>query len=97
MSQPRRNATEMYPLIETYLTSGQSQKAFCSNHDLSEAVLNYWLSKYRRERNNASDVFVEVSPELVDAVFMELAYPNGVKLRFFAPVSPAYLSELLRR
>jgi len=96
MSHPRRTSAEMYPLIETFLASGQSQKTFCSDYHLSEAVLNYWLSKYRREQDNSSEAFVAVNPEPVDAVFMELVYPSGVHLRFFAPMPVAYLSELLQ-
>jgi hypothetical protein len=86
----------MYPLVETYLQSGQKQKVFCESHALPEAVLNYWLSKYRRGHASSAKAFVEIAPPSpIGNAFLEIAYPDGLRLRFFTPVSPAYLAQLL--
>jgi hypothetical protein len=85
----------MYPVIEAYLASGQTQKVFCAEYGLAVAVLGYWLRRYRQERSGAGG-FVEVSrPEATSAPLVEIAYPGGVSLRFFAPVEPSYLERLL--
>lgn len=97
MPQPRRTPEQMYPLVEVYLQSGQTQNVFCTTHGLSEAVLNYWLAKYRRAHSSSvSDAFVEIASESpTGTAFLEVDYPGGVRLRFFAPVSPLYLAQLL--
>lgn len=89
-----RHSTEtMYPLIERYLEGGQTQKAFSESHDISVAVLNYWISKYRRDQKSVS-AFIEVKPP-VAATFAELSFASGVQVRFLSPVSASYLLELL--
>jgi hypothetical protein len=87
----------MYPLVEAYLAGGQKQKAFCEAHALSEAVFNYWLSKYRRSQSPSSGSFVQIAPESpIGNAFLEIDYPDVLRLRFFAPVSSTYLSALIR-
>jgi hypothetical protein len=86
----------MYPLVETYLASGQKQKAFCESHAISEPVFNYWLSKYRRSSSPTAD-FVEIAPPSPTGnAVLEIDFPDGVRLRFFAPVSPSYIAQLIR-
>ncbi len=49
MTQTKRSATQMFPLMESYLSSDAPQKEFASQNGMSVAVLNYWLAKYRRQ------------------------------------------------
>ncbi len=87
----------MYPLVEAYLASGERQKAFCEAHTIPEPVFNYWLSKYRRSQSPSSAAFVEIAPAAPTGnAVLEIDFPDGVRLRFFAPVSPAYLAQLIR-
>jgi len=39
---------------EIYLSSGQSQRAYCASQGEPLHVLNYWLGKYRRSHRNES-------------------------------------------
>lgn len=95
MKRTQRNPEEMFPVIEAYLEDGNTQKAFCAEKGLSISVFGYWLRRYRRERT-AKGGFVEVAPAgAADRPLLEVAYPSGVRLRFFAPVDPAYLERLL--
>lgn len=97
MPQLRRTQAEMYPLVEAYLQSGQKQKAFCAAHILPEGVFNYWLSKFRRSQSPSSAAFVEIAPAApMGNAVLEIDFPDGVRLRFFAPVSPTYLAQLIR-
>jgi hypothetical protein len=60
-------------------------------------VLNYWLAKYRREKAASPGAFQQITPSApsVDGALLEIVYPNGVRLRLFTPVGPAYLNRLL--
>jgi len=95
MKQPLRTSEEMYPLIESFLESGETVREFSQSHDQPFSVFTYWLSKYRREKAAAS-AFVEISPVAQGAMpVVELVCPNGIRLRFFSPVSPSYLASVL--
>ena len=91
----KRTSKQMYPIIESYLASGQDQNSFCRQAGISKSALNYWLGKYRRERKHPVASFVEIIPEPTDGPRIELIYPSGVELRFDRLVAPAYLRELL--
>ena len=99
MTQPKKTAGEMFPLIERYLAGHLSQKAFCDEHGLSLAQLNYWIAKYRRQgatpQHEQSGAFVEICPAPAGEALLEVVYPSGVRLRLFSLVEPAYLERLL--
>ena len=94
----RRTATEMFPLIEQYLRRSVTQKTFCTEHDLPQSVLTYWLAKYRRHQSGEStSAFIEITPPPpTETALLEIIYPHGVRLRLFAPLPPAYLEALVR-
>jgi transposase-like protein len=97
MTESKKNcAEEMFPLVETYLSSPATQKEFSAANGMSLHVLNYWLAKYRRERAE-SGAFLEIVPaaEAADRPLLEISYPTGVRLRVFSPLTPAYLDHLL--
>ena len=91
----KRTSKQMYPIIESYLASGQDQNSFCRQAGISKSALNYWLGKYRREQKHPIASFVEIIPEPASEARIELSYPSGVELRFDGLVAPAYLRELL--
>lgn len=88
----KRTADQMYPIVEGYLACDLTQEAFCMQEEISIAVLNYWLKKYRTEQGEAS--FIEIKPTAAGC--LEIAYPNGIRLCFDRLVPAAYLRELLR-
>lgn len=97
MTRIKRNAEEMFPLVESYLSSQVTQKEFSAEHGMSVAVLNYWLSKYRSE-SVETGAFLEIHPSgavAAERPLLEVCYPHGVKLRIFTPLKPAYLDHLL--
>lgn len=51
----RRTADQMYPLIEAYQNRENTQEEFCAQHNTSKAVLQYWQSKYNRERKSHTE------------------------------------------
>lgn len=91
----QRTADQMYPIVEVYLASDLTQEAFCEREGFSIAVLNYWLKKYRLAHGEAP-TFVEIRPAPADGGCLEIAYPNGMRLRFDRLVPVAYLRALLQ-
>jgi hypothetical protein len=89
----RHTAKTIYPLIKRYLEGNQSQKSFCESHNLSLAVLNYWISKYRQ---SAASAFIEVKPPVITQAFAEISFASGNQIRLLAPVSAAYLLDLVQ-
>lgn len=51
MAQVRTEA-EMFPLVESWLKSGQTQKQFYTNHGLPVHILAYWVGRYRQSQSS---------------------------------------------
>lgn len=45
-----KTSEEMYPLIERYFESGQSQAQFCKAQNLKAHLFVYWLQKYKTDK-----------------------------------------------
>ena len=99
MRKKRLTADQMYPLIRQYLEGRLKAAAFCAEHGISTAQLWYWLRKYRTvEVPPHSGAFQELCmPGADSGTFVEVTYPDGLRLRLFAPVPAAYLTTLLVR
>ncbi|MFK7848928.1 MAG: hypothetical protein AB8G77_26815 [Rhodothermales bacterium] len=91
----QHSSKTMYPLIERYLEGDQTQKAFSASHNISLAVLNYWISKYRRDHISPK-AFIEVKPPVIPQAFAEISFASGARVQLLAPVSASYLLELVR-
>ena len=102
MSQ--RTKSQMYPLVEQWQASGQSQQQFSQAHGLSPHILQYWASKYRRETGDGESTIARaVSTDFVPLVAtaprstgLVLYYPNGVRLDIPPDLSLADLAPLLK-
>ena len=97
MRKSRRTAEEMFPLVEQYLQSGQTRKAFCAAHGISASQLHYWQGKYpRKGAVSQGAAFLEISaPAAGERAVMEVVYPGEVRLRLFVPASATFLRSLL--
>jgi hypothetical protein len=99
-----RNSTQMFPIVEAWLQSGQTQEEFSKAYDMSKHVLSYWVCRYRKadslqeEKKSRADPpsFVQVKTTAGSGVSMEIALPTGVVVRFSSTVPVAYLGELLK-
>ncbi len=94
----RRTSAQMYPLIEAYERSGQTQKTFCAVHHIKVATFLYWLQKYREAKSpqlegGNSFVALKVSSPLTSGK-VEIVYPNGVRVCFQQAVPLSVLKEL---
>lgn len=106
----RPGGDEWLKLIAEYETSGQSQKEFCEEHDLSFSTFQYWLYRRSKKVRSVSGSTAEFLPvEVVrsaapegaatkarasDAA-VEIALPSGVQVRLSAGVSASFVGELI--
>ena len=72
----QKTKEEMFPLVEQWQRSQESQTVFCDRQDIEKSVFGYWLKKYREHLNNQEKVFTEIIPTVT--TFFEVHYPNGV-------------------
>ncbi len=98
MRKPRRTAEEMFPLVEQYLKGSQTAEAFCAEHGISRSQLCYWRHKNgKKAAASKGAAFVEIGASAPrEQVQMEVAFPSGVRLRFFVPVSSSFLATLVK-
>jgi len=100
-----RTEAEMFPLVESWLHSGLTQKAFSLQQQLPPHILPYWASRYRKTKpageataTKAASGFIALSPPGPPAALtgqMEVVLPGGVILRFASLVPVPYLQEVL--
>jgi hypothetical protein len=50
MAPQLKTEQEMFPLVESWLQSGLTQKQFCSNQGLPVHILVYWVGRYRKSQ-----------------------------------------------
>lgn len=93
----RKEAEEMYPIVEEYLEGNEPVDAICRRYSLSTSMFYYWHRKYNRAHKLSSESkFVSLDFSASGSFRYELELPNGVKLRSVQIFSPSYISELIR-
>ncbi len=69
-----KTAAQMFPLVESWQNSGMTQKEFSQQHQISEHVFCYWVSRYRKAR--PVKVPIQTSPKPAsEAAFIRLSPP----------------------
>ena len=63
--------------VRAWEQSGQTRAVFCRTHGLNPATLDYW----RRMLREASRALVPVVVNGAGAMLVEIALPNGLRLR----------------
>lgn len=99
-----RTSEEMFPVVEDWLQSGLTQKAYSQVHDLPLHILPYWANRYRKAQQapidqhaqSSSGHFIPVATGNTMNGGMEIALPTGVVIRFASPVPASYLQQLLK-
>jgi len=86
MNKKRRIALqeEMSYHIQSWQQSGQSQKEYCQGNNLAYHTFIYWLTKFRRKQNPIEQAFIPIQmdqPVQSSVAEIEIAFPNGVRLR----------------
>ena len=90
---------QMFKLIDQWLQSDLTQKAYCHEQSIRYHVFHYWYKRYRQQQagiDNKSSSFVKLQiskPVIAGAV--EIHFPGGIHLFFHEPVSSNYLKALI--
>jgi hypothetical protein len=90
---------QMFGRIEQWKQSDLTQKAFCSQHNITYHVFHYWYKRYRDAKSQADNgassfIKLELSPSAMYA-YTELILPDGKRLLFYQPVSSDYLKAII--
>ena len=74
---------KMFALIKTCHESGMSNKTFCEQHGIGQAMFYYWKKKYIESQSTTDGNFipVQIRRNLIPMGELEICYPNGVKLK----------------
>ncbi|GEM_PF-683798 len=97
----RRTSSEMYPMVEQWVSSGLSQKDFCHLHALSVGTFHYWVQKYRADSPPSNPCFVAlVAPAPAEPAawgedLARLAY-GDIRLEFGSGVSASFLAQVVQ-
>jgi hypothetical protein len=72
--------------VDQWQKSGQSMTSFCKSKEISKSSLSYWDGKFRKEKDEASSSFVELSvnpPKLPEPRHCEIFFPDGTRMLFY--------------
>lgn len=90
---------QMFSHIDQWKSSNQSQKSFCTDHNIAYHVFHYYFKKYREmhaEKKNNSPRFVKLQPDQSQLMsHAELILPDGKRLVFHEPVGSDFLKALI--
>lgn len=94
-----RTTEEMFPVVEDWLQSGLTQKAYSQQHKLPGHVLPYWAGRYRKTHADAeqkTSSFIRLATPSAPPIHgMEIQLPTGVVIRFAHTIPVAYLQQIL--
>lgn len=94
-----RTSEEMFPIVEDWLQSGLTQKAYSQQHQLPGHVLPYWVGRYRKTQpttDQKTSSFIRLAAPTAPMVHdIEVQLPTGVVIRFAHTVPVAYLQQVL--
>jgi hypothetical protein len=104
------NSDKMFPVIERWQGSNQSQHKFCKEQKLSISTFQYWLKKYKNRQDGLSQKnltktslshqrFLSLEVSDVDRVDTKesftISYPNGVQLSCSSTTNTQTLRNLI--
>jgi hypothetical protein len=104
-------AQEMYAVIKSYLESEMTQVGFCQSRQLRASTFQYWLNRYRHDKNDpavksvlsnkkvrSGFIPIEISPSSGNVPLQcEIERPDGMIIRLKCQQVSADFIELLRQ
>ena len=92
---PLTRQQELFGHIEGWQQSGLTQKDYCSGHQISSWVFQYWLRKYRKLQTQPTG-FIPIRIESPMAGDIHIHYPNGVEVHLPSDTGVDILESLIR-
>lgn len=89
MASELKTEQEMFPLVESWLQSGLTQKQFCLNHRLPVHILVYWVGRHRHSQSaKASAAKAETATGKAAKEVVARDSPSGFIRLSPSPASP---------
>jgi hypothetical protein len=90
---------EMFPLVESWLASGLTQKQFCTTHQLPVHILVYWVGRYRKSQPgkatlNKTEATTSKATKAVVATESSLGFIRLIPPAIPAPALTPAISQL---
>ena len=70
---------QMFALVEEWLKSAQSQKAFLADKGIKPAKFSYWRQKYQNAQSHRRG-FSDIQPEAKSSNQVEVLFPSGARV-----------------
>ncbi|MEO6166589.1 MAG: hypothetical protein ABIO46_04455 [Chitinophagales bacterium] len=91
-----RNLQEKYfPVIEEWLDSGLSAKAFSEQNGINKNTLSYWKKRYSDQNKVQHKGFASLSVTDIQAKQISIEYADGTRLTFSDTVNASVLKSLI--
>lgn len=84
-----------FAMIASWQQSGQSQKQFCLQNNISYHVFHYWYKVYRNPGSASIGSFVGLNIEPQLQANVEVHLTDGKRIAFHQPVSVDFLKALI--
>ncbi len=101
MKKKHYTKAQMLSIYAGWQQSGISKKAYCQQNGLTTSTFFYWIKKLALHeqdgvKESASAGFAELdfSPHHAQ-VFMEIAYPSGVRVKLYRQAEANWIKSLL--
>ncbi len=97
----QRKAVEMFPLIEEWQQSGESQKSFAKGKGLKLNVFLYWLKRFRQQEDKISrsafiDLKITQQQQETISPLAEVELSNGQRLRFSREIAAEFFDAYIK-
>ena len=79
--------------------SGQSQSAYCKEHDLKYALFNQAVKRHRKSNVEDESGFIEMKPPAriyEDRWSLEVTFPNGMHLQTSGHLPETHLIAIIK-
>ena len=92
--EQRRTKEEMFPIIESWQSSGLTKRFFCDQQSIPKSVFLYWHKKYKAGQDSGGFLPIKIEDDSSQAK-IEIVYPNGIILKFPSHTSSAIIRQYL--
>lgn len=91
--ETKREAMEA--MVRAYQTSSLNKGEFVASQGIQIDKLNYWIRKLEEEGQKGSFIPIDISPNKIDSIDLEICYPNGIIIKVVN--SPAsFINQLIK-
>jgi hypothetical protein len=89
---------EMFAHVENFRESKLTQKEYCQRYGLGKDEIYYWIKKYERLQNPATNKFIAVEickPTLLSENKLTIHYPSGVQISLSTGTDISFIRSLI--